>query len=67
MANKIYYVSAKPWKECPFKCSLVVLTKNGEGEVIKIWREFFHNPDLEPEEFSEVPFVKGEVDEELAS
>uniref|UniRef100_A0A6M3JG91 Uncharacterized protein n=1 Tax=viral metagenome TaxID=1070528 RepID=A0A6M3JG91_9ZZZZ len=61
--NKVYYVSASPWKGSPFKCSLVVLTKNGTDEVIKLLREFYKNESLEPEEMTEVPFLKGEIDE----
>ena len=61
--NKVYYVSASPWKGSPFKCSLVVLTKNGPDEVKKMLREFYKNESLEPEELNEVPFLKGEIDE----
>ena len=61
--NKVYYVSSSPWKGSPFKCSLVVLTKNGEEEVLKLLREFYKNESLEAEEMSIVPFVKGEIDE----
>lgn len=61
--NRVFYVSAKPWKESPFKCSLVVLTKHGEEEVIKILREFYKNESLEPDEITVIPFVKGEIDE----
>jgi hypothetical protein len=64
--NKVYYVSASPWKGSPFKCSLVVLTKNGPDEVIKLLREFYKNDSLEPEELSEIPFIKGEIDEPVA-
>jgi len=64
--NKVFYVSAKPWKESPFKCALVVLTKNGAEEATKLLREFYKNESLEPEELNEVPFLKGEIDEPTA-
>ena len=61
--NKIWYVGAYPWKGSPFKCALVVITKNGQEEAIKLFKEFYKNESLEPEEAVEVPFVKGEIDE----
>ena len=61
--NEAYYVSAKPWKECPFKCSLIVLTKLGQTEAIKIFKEFYKNENLEIEEAVPVPLVKGTIDE----
>ena len=61
--NEAYYVSAKPWKECPFKCALVVLTKVGQEEAIKIFKQFYKNENLEIEEAVPVPILKGTVDE----
>ena len=64
MNNRVWYVSALPWKDSPFKCSIVVLTCKGQEEAVKIWKEFYKNHDLEPDEACEVPFVKGTIDEE---
>lgn len=61
--NKVYYINGKPWKDCPFKLQAAVITKKGEDEVIRVWREFYHNDALEPEEIIEIPFIKGEIDE----
>jgi hypothetical protein len=62
--NQFWYVSSKPWKDCPFSIQLVVFTKNGEEDAKKIFREFYQNPKLEIEECSVVICVKGELEEE---
>lgn len=64
MANEAWYVAARPWAGCPFNCQLVVVTKNGQEEAIKIFREFYKNEKLEPETATLVPVIKGEVDPE---
>lgn len=61
--NEAWYVRAEPWKGCPFKCALVVLTKLGQKEAIKIFKEFYKNEALEIEEAVPVPIVKGTIDE----
>jgi hypothetical protein len=68
MKNEVFYVTGKPWKECPFDCPIVVATKNGPDEAIKLWREFYHNEALEPlAPPIPVPFIKGEIDESAAA
>lgn len=61
--NEAWYVCAEPWKGCPFKCALVVLTKLGQKEAIDIFKTFYKNENLEVQEAVAVPIIKGTIDE----
>lgn len=62
--NKMWYVASTPWKGCPFRVALVVLTCDGQATAIKMFHEFYSNENLQAEEAVEVPFKKGNVVEE---
>jgi len=65
--NKIWVVTAKPWKECPFKMALVVLTSEGQTGAIVEFKKFYGNKEIEIEEAYEAPFVKGLVEEPVTA
>jgi hypothetical protein len=69
--NQFWYVSARPWKECPFKFQLIIFTKNGEEEAKKIFKDTFKmtgdvGEKCEIEDCNVVVCVKGEIDDEEA-
>lgn len=65
--NKIWVITAKPWKACPFNMALVVLTSEGQAGAIKEFRKFYANEKVEIEEAYEAPFVKGLVEEPVTA
>jgi len=59
--NESYYLEATPWKGCPFKLYLVVVTAGGKDDAIKTMQEFFNNSALEPETINTIAVVKGKM------
>ena len=42
-----WYVSACPWKDCPFDVQMVVITGGGPEKAQELFRKFYHNDALE--------------------
>lgn len=60
MKNEGWLVQTTPWKGCPFKITLVVITCKGEEEAKALFRKFYSLSDeVEIEICAETPIVKG--------
>lgn len=60
MKNEGWLVQTTPWKGCPFKITLVVVTCKGEEEAKELFKKFYSLSDeIEIEICAETPIVKG--------
>jgi hypothetical protein len=60
--NEAWFVQTIPWKGCPFKIQLIVLTSRGQEEAIEIFRKFYNLvEDVEIEICIETPILKGTI------
>ena len=60
-----YYVASVPWKDCPFHLQLVVWTTEGKEDAVRIFREFYQNPNLEITDAFEITVIRADMFEEL--
>ena len=58
--NESWYIAAFPWKECPFKLNLVVLTNAGREDAVKKFKEFYKNDGLEIEDCYQITIITSE-------
>ena len=64
--NEAWFVQTTPWKGCPFKIQLVVVTSKGQDEAIQIFKKFYNLvEDTEIELCLETPVLKGTIIEDV--
>lgn len=60
-----YFMSAIPWKDCPFKLYMVVATTEGPEGAQSVFKRFYQNDALNIIDCFEVPVIRADVFEEL--
>ena len=59
-----YFVSAVPWKGCPFKLQLVIWTTKDNEDAIRVFKGFYENENLEIAECFEITVLRSDLFDE---
>jgi len=60
-----YYISAVPWVGCPFNVNIVVVTKNGREDAVRVFKEVYQNDALDIKEIYEITLVRSDMWDEM--
>ena len=58
---RCWFVKAIPWVGCPFDLQLVIGTKDGKEDAIKVFRQFYQNENLEISDCHEISLIRADM------